>query len=65
MTVEEVKREVNLFTLEIIKNYPVSRSLREDFYTMWHRFGPQAARDYMIPAVWNGKCPRPSEYLNV
>ena len=31
---------------------------------MWQRFGPQAARDIMIPAVWNGECPVPSEYFN-
>ena len=63
MTVDEVKQESMLFTLENVKHYPLSRSLKEDFYTMWHRFGPQAARDYMIPPLWNNEIARPSEVL--
>ena len=61
MTVAEVKEEVSLLTLQNIRKYPCSRSKREDFYTMWQRFGPQAARDIMIPPVWYGETPRPSE----
>lgn len=64
MTVEQVKAEVQLLTLENIRSFPCGRSNIEDFYTMWQRFGPQAARDIMIPAVWNGDCPVPSEYFN-
>ena len=63
MTVDEVKRESMLFTLENVKHYPMSRALMEDFYQMWQKFGPQAARDYMIPSLWNGDCPLPSEVL--
>ena len=47
MTVEQVKAEVQLLTLENIRSFP-GRSKTEDFYTMWQRFGPQAARDIMI-----------------
>ena len=64
MTVEQVKAEVQLLTLENIRKFPCSRTKREDFYTMWQRFGPEAARTIMIPAVWHGECPVPSEYFN-
>lgn len=65
MTVEEVKYEVSLLTLENIRKFPCSRSLGEDFYSMWSRFGPEAARTIMIPDIWYNKCPRPSEFFNV
>jgi hypothetical protein len=65
MTVEEVKKESMLFTLENVKHFPMPSALREDFYTMWQRFGPQAARDYMIPPLWNEVVSKPSEVLNV
>ena len=48
MTVEQVKAEVQLLTLDNIRSFPCGRSKTEDFYTMWQRFGPQAARDIMI-----------------
>lgn len=64
MTVEQVKAEVQLFTLENIRKFPCGRSKREDFYTMWQRFGPEAARTIMIPAVYYGEVPAPSEYFN-
>ena len=64
MTVEQVKAEVLLLNLNNIRNFPCNRSSREDFYTMWQRFGPDAARSIMIPQIWEGKCPVPSEYLN-
>lgn len=64
MTVEQVKAEVQLLNLENIRKFPCGRSKTEDFYTMWQRFGPQAARDIMIPAIWNNECPVPSEYFN-
>lgn len=64
MTVEELKEEVMLLSIENIKNYPCSRSKRDDFYTMWQKFGPQAARDIMIPSIWNGDFPPPSEVFN-
>ena len=65
MTVEEVKAEVQLLNLENIKKFPIKEGKIYDFYSMWQRFGPQAARDIMIPPVWYGDCPRPSEYFNV
>ena len=64
MTVEQVKAEVLLLNLNNIRKFPVTRTVQEDFYTMWQRFGPQSARDIMIPQIWEGKCPVPSEFLN-
>jgi hypothetical protein len=64
MTVTEVKQEVQLLNLNNIRRFPCGRSKAEDFYNMWSRFGPEAARTIMIPAIWNGDCPRPSEYFN-
>ena len=64
MSVEEVKAEVLLLNLDTIRKYPCSRSKRDDFYSMWSRFGPQAARDIMIPSIWYEKTPRPSEVFN-
>jgi hypothetical protein len=65
MTVSDVEAEVLLLNLENIKKMPIPRSLLEDFYNMWQRFGPQAARTYMIPPIWNEEIVRPSEYFNV
>lgn len=65
MTVEEVKAEVKLLDLDNIKIYPCTRSKREDFYSMWSRFGPEAARTAMIPQIWEGKFPRPSQFFEV
>ncbi len=63
MTVSDVEAEVLLLNLENIKKMPIPRSLLEDFYNMWQRFGPQAARDFMIPSLWKGFIPKPSEAL--
>ena len=63
MTVDQVKQEVALLNLANIRDLGASRTLTEDFYTMWSKFGPEAARTLMIPAVWNGNCPLPSEVL--
>ena len=63
MTVDDVKRESMLFTLENVKTYPMPPTMLEDFYTMWQRFGPQAARDFMIQPLWTGKIPLPSVTL--
>jgi hypothetical protein len=65
MTKEQAQSEVQLLTIDNIKRFPISRSLREDFYNMWQRFGSEAARTYMIPPVFNGQCPMPSLYFNV
>jgi hypothetical protein len=64
MTVEEVKSEVQLLNLNNIRKFPCPRSNQDDFYSMWSRFGPDAARTIMIPYIWEGKFPRPSEYFN-
>jgi len=64
ITPEQVQEEVNLLDLQNIKQLPVSRSKIDDFYSMWQRFGPAAARTYMIPTVWTGKSPLPSEFFN-
>tara|TARA_B100000073_G_scaffold284895_1_gene246265 strand:- start:1058 stop:1300 length:243 start_codon:yes stop_codon:yes gene_type:complete len=61
LTVDEIKHEVSLLTVENIRKYPCGRPQVEDFYNMWQRFGPQAARDIMIPYVWYGNGPKPSE----
>ena len=62
LTVEQVKEEVNLLSLENIRHFPCSPSVRDNFYSMWQRFGPDSARTMMIPYVWQGKVPLPSEY---
>jgi len=63
MSVQEVKDEVLLFDPENIRHFPISDSKRMDFYSLWNKFGPQAGRDILIPLVWYGYCPRPSEYF--
>ena len=65
MTVEEVQKEVSLLTLDNIRKYPCSRSKIEDFYNMWQRFGPTAARTIMIPDIFNSELPPPSEYFRL
>lgn len=65
MTVEDVQKEVLILNLENIRKYPCSRSKIEDFYTMWQRFGPTAARTIMIPDIFYSKLPLPSEVFNV
>ena len=63
MTVQEVKDEVLLLNLDNIKRFPIPESKVMDFYHLFNRFGPQAARDIMVPMVWYGQCPKPSEYF--
>ena len=64
ITPEQVQEEVLLLSLENIKKFPCTISLRDQFYSMWQRFGPQAARTATIPYVWQGKVPLPSEYFS-
>ena len=64
ITPEQVQEEVLLLSLENIKKFPCTVSLRDQFYSMWQRFGPQAARTATIPYVWQGKVPLPSEYFS-
>lgn len=60
-TAEELQEELNVLTLENIKRYPEYKSLWDDFYSMWLRFGPDSARTIMIPYIWQGKVPSPKE----
>ena len=61
--VEKLQQELQLLTLENIKNYPEYKSKQDDFYSMWQRFGPDAARTILIPYIWDGRLPRPSEVV--
>ena len=63
MTVDEVKAEVRLLNLENIRHYPCTRSNMEDFYSMYNKYGVEAAQTIMIPPVFNGDLPRPSEFF--
>ena len=63
ITVEQVKAEVMLLDVDNIQKFPVKEGKREDFRNLWLRFGPQAARDIMIPTIWKGECPLPSEFF--
>lgn len=63
ITVEQVKAEVMLLDVDNIQHFPVKESKKEDFRNLWLRFGPQAGRDIMIPSIWNGECPLPSEFF--
>ena len=64
MSVQEVKDEVLLLNLDNIRRFPISESKTEDFYSLWSRFGPQSARDIMLPLIYYGYCPLPSEYFS-
>jgi hypothetical protein len=64
ITPEQVQKEVLILTLENIREFPCTTSLRDQFYSMWQRFGPQTARTATIPYVWQGKVPLPSEYFS-
>ena len=62
LTVEQVKAEVDYLHVDKIRHFPCSPSNRDSFYELWNRFGPEAARTAMIPYVWTGKVPLPSQY---
>lgn len=64
ISVEQVQDEVMLLNLYNIKKFACTTSLRDQFYSMWQRFGPQAARTATIPYIWQGKVPLPSEYFH-
>ena len=63
MSVQDVKDEVLLLNLDNIKRFPIPESKVMDFYHLYNRFGPQSARDILIPVIWYGYAPRPSEYF--
>ena len=61
--VEALQEELQSITLENIKKYPEYKSRQDDFYSMWQKFGPDAARTVLIPYIWDGRLPRPSEAI--
>ena len=65
LTVDQVRAEVNLLHVEKIRDFPCTPSNQSSFYELWNRFGPDAARTAMIPYVWRGDVPRPSEFYGV
>lgn len=62
-SVDELKEELSVLTLENIKQYLPYRARWDDFYSMWLRFGPESARTILIPYVWDGRIPSPKEVL--
>ena len=63
-TVEELQEELSVITLENIKSYRPYKLRWDDFYSMWLRFGPEAARTVLIPYIWDGRIPSPKEVKN-
>jgi len=59
-SVDVLQDELKEITIENIKKYPAYKDKWDDFYSMWQRFGPQAARTILIPYIWDGRYPRPS-----
>ena len=58
-TAAELQQELQQLTVENIKSYPAYKDKWEDFYSMWQRFGPEAARTILIPYIWDGRFPTP------
>ena len=56
-TIEQLYEELSVLTLENIKMYPGLRPQWDNFYEVWLRFGPEAARTNLIPYIWTGKIP--------
>ena len=63
-TVDELQEELSVLTLENIKSYRPYKLRWDDFYSMWLRFGPDAARTQLIPYIWDGRIPSPKEVKN-
>jgi len=62
---EELQKELSVITLENVKSYRSYRKRWDDFYSMWLRFGPDAARTILIPYIWDGRLPSPKEVKGV
>ena len=60
-SVTDLQEELKTITIENIKKYPSYRTKWDDFYSMWQRFGPESARTILIPYIWDGRFPAPSE----
>ena len=58
---EGLQKELSVITLENVKSYRSYRKQWDDFYSMWLRFGPDAARTILIPYIWDGRLPSPKE----
>ena len=65
MTVERVQEEVKLLNLDNIRSYPCTETQRQDFYALWNRFSPTAARLIMIPPIFRGEVVAPTDYYDV
>lgn len=63
-TVEQLQEELAVLCLDNIKSYPEYKLKWDDFYSMWLRFGPVAARTILIPYIWEGKLPSPRANKN-
>ena len=64
-TVEDLQSELSVLTLENIKRYKGLKPKWDDFYEVWLRFGPDAARTILIPHIWDGRLPSVSEVKHV
>ena len=60
-TAEDLQEELKVLTVENIKNYTGYKRKWDDFYSMWQRFGPDAARTILIPYIWDGRLPSPED----
>ncbi len=60
-SVDDLKEELSAITLENVKRYKPYKTKWDDFYSMWQKFGPEAARTILIPYIWTGKFPSPKE----
>ena len=60
-TVDSLIEELSVITLENIKQYTEYHPQWDDFYSMWLRFGPDAARTILIPYIWDGRLPAPTD----
>lgn len=63
-TAAELQEELQQLTVENIKTYTGYESKWDDFYSMWQRFGPEAARTILIPFIWDGRLPAPGVAKN-
>ena len=59
--VAQLQEELQDVTLENIRSYKEYKPKLDDFYSMWLRFGPEAARTILIPYIWRGDFPSPRE----
>ncbi len=64
-TADELKEELKAITLENIRRFPEYKIKHDDFYSVWLKFGPDAARTILIPYIWDGRIPSPKEAKRV